>query len=882
MNKLVLSTFLILSCYVVQGQTGTGEKPLSWAANIPALRSFELAQKQMPTLDMQRIEAEDRQRKTAGEPLRFGYRHDVNFTLENSGEWTDAPDGGRLWRLEIACPGALAVSMLYDRFWLPAGAKFWVYTSDRKRSIGAFTSANNNGEPSDMRGFATASIAGSRVVLEYYLPKEADETGVISISSVIHVYLYLPFLGIEPPPGYRANPDLCNHVSVECAEAQPWWNHEKKAVALIVCGNEAIGTGALINNTNEDGRPLFLTAYHVYQYNKFIDEYIFYWNYDGSCGIYYDDYHQHSNDFTTTGAKSILASYSGSDFILLELKDNFKNNKDITPYYLGWNRGSPGTGGAGIHHPLGVAKKIAIHSMTPVDNGCFGNNFWRVQWDKSIVNGIYATQNVSSGSPLLGANNLVIGQLYGKCDVDYVGCDGQENHHSNYGKLSKSWEGDKSLHGRLSDYLHPIAGAAPDYLAGRGAKNISINGPGSLIAGSSSDFTVNSPPVSYEWDWSSNLSAGIISGHKRTFTANSTGAAWVCIRIQIAPNEWYEIAKYNFNVTGNYSISGPAEVSYPAGATYTLVNPPSGAGTIYWTISHSGFFNVPSSGNPISINISGPGAGYNTLSARTGSTSGTVIATKTITQTTALVGPDKFCFDGQYNLYGASAISWSVSPSSPIMSISSSTSNSATVTSNYFSGQTGTLTAIIGSQSQVVTKNIAACAATIAGPPFICDTETYFLSFGQATGWSIQQNGSVFSIVSSSVNTVTVSASSTNGETGALIATMPGGSVQIPIKASCGKSSASSYVTAYPNPVNVILTVDVDAAAGQFASGFGRQAPTFDVRLYDGQGNMLRQTTAKGGTVQFNVSNLLNGMYYLLIYDDAGSKPIMETIMVEH
>ena len=48
------------------------------------------------------------------------------------------------------------------------------------------------------------------------------------------------------------------------------------------------------------------------------------------------------------------------------------------------------------------------------------------------------------------------------------------------------------------------------------------------------------------------------------------------------------------------------------------------------------------------------------------------------------------------------------------------------------------------------------------------------------------------------------------------------------------------------------------------------------------QGNLLLQQKARGGTIEFNVSNLPNGIYYLHIYDDAGSAPVMQQIMVEH
>ena len=102
----------------------------------------------------------------------------------------------------------------------------------------------------------------------------------------------------------------------------------------------------------------------------------------------------------------------------------------------------------------------------------------------------------------------------------------------------------------------------------------------------------------------------------------------------------------------------------------------------------------------------------------------------------------------------------------------------------------------------------------------------------------------------------------------------------IRIYASRGSSSSGGYF--YPNPVDDILTIDIGALAGQFASGSLRQAPSYDVRLYNGQGNLLRQQIAKGGTVQFNVSNLPDGIYYLHIYNEVKSTPEIQQIMVEH
>ena len=61
-----------------------------------------------------------------------------------------------------------------------------------------------------------------------------------------------------------------------------------------------------------------------------------------------------------------------------------------------------------------------------------------------------------------------------------------------------------------------------------------------------------------------------------------------------------------------------------------------------------------------------------------------------------------------------------------------------------------------------------------------------------------------------------------------------------------------------------------------------RQDAAYDIRLYDSLGNLLRQATATGGKIEFNVTNLPNGIYYLHIYDGVNEKPEMRQIVVQH
>ena len=73
----------------------------------------------------------------------------------------------------------------------------------------------------------------------------------------------------------------------------------------------------------------------------------------------------------------------------------------------------------------------------------------------------------------------------------------------------------------------------------------------------------------------------------------------------------------------------------------------------------------------------------------------------------------------------------------------------------------------------------------------------------------------------------------------------------------------------------------MDVLSVEFVESKDANDPDYDIRLYDGQGNMLRQSTTKGGTVQFNVSYISNGIYFLYIYDGVNSKPEIHQIVVE-
>ena len=103
-------------------------------------------------------------------------------------------------------------------------------------------------------------------------------------------------------------------------------------------------------------------------------------------------------------------------------------------------------------------------------------------------------------------------------------------------------------------------------------------------------------------------------------------------------------------------------------------------------------------------------------------------------------------------------------------------------------------------------------------------------------------------------------------------------------------SDNSYYSMAYPNPASNTLNIEIDQEAYTQAKSLEQTAtdakqlkkePAYDFRLYDKQGNIVLRAQNKGGTVQFNVSNLPAGIYYLHVYDGISEKPEIQQIMVE-
>ena len=399
-TKIIMSILISALC----GQVSTQSTPKSLQYNIPMDISIE----KLDEFDVQDFIEEDKSiNNLKTNPYRFANSIEVNFNMNNSGKWIKANDGTNIWRLIIQSKNAYSLNAIYDKFHIPKGSEFFVYSYDKEMILGAFTDYNHKPHG----GFSTAPVKGDMIVFEYNEPVNAEFRGQISIKSIAHDYRNMFFNN----RGY-GDSGSCNN-NVECDVGNEWRNEIRSVAMILTSGGSRICTGSLVNNTRQDLTPYFLTANHCLGGN---DSWIFMFNYQSATCT-----NQNGPTNMTVSGSTLLANSSSSDFALLELNEN--PPLDYNVHYAGWDAGgnTPVTP-VGIHHPSGDIKKISFDYNNATNSG----NYWDVDsWDDGT------TEPGSSGSPLFDGNTQrIIGQLYGGvASCTNFGYD-------TYGKISTSWD----------------------------------------------------------------------------------------------------------------------------------------------------------------------------------------------------------------------------------------------------------------------------------------------------------------------------------------------------------------------------------------------------------------------------------------------------------
>jgi hypothetical protein len=340
-------------------------------------------------------------------------------------------DGSFSWFLKINVPDASFLGIVFSGFELDEGDKLFIYDETESKYLGAFTHQNN----SFSKLLSTHILEANTLIIEFHRQKANGlKLPMLKIDEMMYI-LSDQWL-IESP---EKSSGECN-VNINCIEGN-LWQKQKRGVARILlrAGNSWFNcSGSLINNTERDGTPYFLTADHCGTTSSEEDLQVwqFYFNYE---------YVECTNNIGTaplnmmiTGAQIVSKApiKDGTDFKLLLL--NQPPETDWNPYYNGWTRSARDPEfGVCIHHPSGDAKKISTYT-TPLVSSTFTGGmifgYWRVNWAET-VSGHGVTEGGSSGSPIFENNGLITGTLTG----GGASC-GNPTLPDYYGKFYMHWE----------------------------------------------------------------------------------------------------------------------------------------------------------------------------------------------------------------------------------------------------------------------------------------------------------------------------------------------------------------------------------------------------------------------------------------------------------
>ncbi|MFN0216128.1 MAG: trypsin-like serine peptidase, partial [Saprospiraceae bacterium] len=443
-NRLtILALFVTFSA---QSQISEGGLPPSFQSAYQSILEGKMPPvKLLPILDKAAALEEDSRQPGQN---RFAAPVYTDISLENSGAWHSLPNGDRVWLCALRSAGALGLTLIFEQFHLPPGAKFFAYDSNQK-VLGAYT--DQSCLPS--KKFLIGVLKGETAFLELYEPVSVQGQGQVSCKRVDVSYDANALNGAED----FGDALPCN-VNINCATGADWQT-QKKGIArilMVFSNGEGWCSGTLIANTANTFEPYFLTAHHCQLLRNNPDYGLWRFDFDyesANC----------SNPATEPTPRSVLGSErisyrAETDFMLLKINP-IPLNFDV--YFNGWNRDgnlttiAPNT--TFIHHPWGDIKKISVDTQvveiypnTLPWGGVYGTSPVNSHWKSVTDIGIF--ESGSSGSPLFDANKRIVGQLHGGSTAMGNPCQVTGAY---FGRFNLSWNQGNTPESRLKEWLDP-------------------------------------------------------------------------------------------------------------------------------------------------------------------------------------------------------------------------------------------------------------------------------------------------------------------------------------------------------------------------------------------------------------------------------------------
>lgn len=465
-------------------------------------------------------------------------------------------DGGFVWTSTVSSKGASALRLVFADMDLPDAAEIYVYN----RHGEAFGPYRNQGMRNTGK-LVSNTITGDTTFVQLRVfgpPSDADLAQLkFRIAEVAHI-------GSRFELARRVNPDLadqakafCSYnascvVNGDCVGTGTWGpiDDVRKGVAHMlfpVGGSYYICSGGLINNTANDGRPLFLTANHCLSSQTSASGLETFFDFRESCnqtGACTESYASMRSNYPNVLGATLLATGKTGDFTLMELASVPSGDR----HYMGFSTNAVASSGGfdlfRLSHPSGAPQAFSSHDVDANSFTCRG--YPRGSYIYS-ADSSGATEGGSSGSPVLNASGQIVGQLFGACGSNLGDeCDADSNRTMD-GALA-------GYYASVESYLDPDGGGDPgdpgdpggDITAGASSVSVSVRSFGPWEEGTASVSVVDqdgnpvaNATVSGSW-------SGVVSGSGNGVTDGSGTAS-------IKSSKTRSSGTFTFCVTG---ISG--------------------------------------------------------------------------------------------------------------------------------------------------------------------------------------------------------------------------------------------------------------------------------------------------------------------------------------
>ena len=354
--QYIFFSVLLLIGLKTMAQLSQGGYPLA----VSNLKSKAFSEQQV--LKMPPFNLKEELQKQPVDPLlktmKFAHSFEVELTPANSGEWCNVGNY-RVWQIHIKSDSAKSLCLIFTKYWLPEGARLFVFDPEYVVVLGAFTARNNK----PFKKLAIYPLPGDELIVQYEEPLDAAFNAELEIGKINHDYV-----GIVPLKNRwnRRTSGECN-VDINCGTND--FDLQQRAVCRIIADDE-LGTATLLNNTAEDGKPYLISAFHIFDNNQNAEITLFDFNYESPFCSGIDGY-----DSQSISGATAIASYNKLDFMLVELSE--MPPASFRPYFAGWDVNHiPSTNSYAIHHPNGDTKKIS-HDEGTCDSLSYSSDYLR-------------------------------------------------------------------------------------------------------------------------------------------------------------------------------------------------------------------------------------------------------------------------------------------------------------------------------------------------------------------------------------------------------------------------------------------------------------------------------------------------------------------------